>query len=103
MERPPEYVMILFPPCDLSLTPQMHGDEVYFHCLFVCSLFVFIVFGHVYLSLNCYTISIFVLSVLISWYHKMALCAQKCFIYLSRVICYTICLSTELYIVFELS
>lgn len=31
----------------------------------------------------------------------MALCAQKCFIYLSRVICYTV--STELYIVFELS
>lgn len=34
MERPPEYVMILFPPCDLSLTPHMHGELVYFHCLF---------------------------------------------------------------------
>lgn len=34
MERPPKYVMILFPPCDLSLTPHMHGEEVSFHCLF---------------------------------------------------------------------
>lgn len=35
MERPAEYVMILFPPpCDLSLTPDMHGEEVPFYCLF---------------------------------------------------------------------
>lgn len=34
MERPAEYVKILFPLCDLSLTPVVHGQEVPFHCLF---------------------------------------------------------------------
>lgn len=77
MERPPKYVMILFPPCDLSLTPHMHGEEVSFHCLF--SLF-FVRFHRIWTALPSTQLlhSVFVRYVMLSCYHKMAEIFKPC-------------------------
>ena len=59
MERPPKYVMILFPPCDFSLTPHMHGEEVYCPCFFGLFFVVFIVFESSSKLLRCQHICAF--------------------------------------------
>lgn len=91
MERPPEYVMILFSPCNLSLTPDVHGEEVPFHCLLGLfflglhciwtSLSSLVLSSDLHLTLGvCFAVSmVAVLSVTMLCFHKMELFAQKRF------------------------
>lgn len=87
MERPAEYVMILFPLCDLSLTPDVHGQEVPFHCLFGLA---FVRLRCIWTSLPCSAPPLnsclsgrqhgVCASVIISCFHKMERFVQKCFV-----------------------